>query len=207
MALAGVSFQKGVSPWASGEPSGHDDEKCLQIRDTGKWNDENCGFRGVISNRLQRYDCETGWRCNGCTTTACGHGQYRVPCGPSADTGCSACAAHTYGKRRTRTGGRGAPRRALRCGGGAARQQCQVRLCKLQPRHLLAGECGRVQWVPGQLLEQRWLEQLQLQCGLPGRGQHVHAVRRGPVLGVWWRLHRVRAWPNAIRRLSREWRR
>ena len=38
------------------------------------------------------------FQCIACTTASCGHGHFRAPCGPTADTGCSACAAHTYGE-------------------------------------------------------------------------------------------------------------
>ena len=79
----------GEPPWSPAEPSGGS-EKCLQIRAGGLWNDETCG------DRMPTY-CEKSFQCAGCNNNACGHGNFRAPCGPTADTDCSACAAHTYG--------------------------------------------------------------------------------------------------------------
>ena len=86
----------GQPPWAPGEPNNHQgSERCVIAHGGGLWNDEGCG------DKFPTY-CERPWQCGACTTTSCGHGNFRPPCTTTADTECAACAAHTYGEE-TRT--------------------------------------------------------------------------------------------------------
>ena len=174
---------RGQSPWNTGEPSGN--ENCLEILPSGKWNDENCGERRSLllggDTNLYAVMCERPLLCRACTTTPCGHGEFRAPCGPTADTGCSGCASNTYGARgRTSTCTDTCP---------AGQRVNDLRSDCVNCEEVFTGERGHLHRLQVQLVERRGLGPLQLQRGVSRRQWNVFTVRCGPAFGERRRMH------------------